>query len=285
MATWRASVCQSPAGSSSQSKRGMRASRRRSWRGNRGSRSSSTMLRRRRTSRVSGPKAGEEATRGYGIAGWGIAAAAGGQDEQTGESGCLAGAEQGRGALVLLRLVFRRGCGVADVFIGQAQDDGGAGFPPDGPTGGGGGFHRNGRQGEGAQSRPGDGYQGREDAGRQKAGRPDHLDGLGQGVAVQRFHGARDGTIQGGFLTAVFAFWHGLARFGTPAIVVEDGAPILGAAGLSRAGHGIRGEANAIGVAPVVGDGFAAHFDLGSGVGLELAAVQKASGAKPSPTT
>src|ERR1019366_5191459 len=121
--------------------------------------------------------------------------------------------------------------------------------------------------------------QGREDAGRQKAGWPDHLHGLGQGVAVQRFHGARDRTIQGGFLSAVLAFWHGLARFGAPAIVVEDGAPILGAAGLSRAGHGIGGEANAIGVAPVVGDGFAAHFDLGSGVGLELAAVQKASGA------
>src|ERR1035441_4363065 len=61
--------------------------------------------------------------------------------------------------------------------------------------------------------------------------------------------------------------------------ILEDGAPILGAAGLSRAGHGIGGEANAIGVAPVVGDGFAAHFDLGGGVGLELAAVQKARGA------
>src|ERR1035441_10079089 len=57
------------------------------------------------------------------------------------------------------------------------------------------------------------------------SGRPDHLDGLGQGVAVQRFHGARDRTIHGGFLTAVLAFRHGLARFGTPAIVVEDGAP------------------------------------------------------------
>ena len=83
-----------------------------------------------RTERVPAERSGEKVPRGYGIAGWRIAAAGGGQREQTGESGCLAGAEQGGGALVLLEFVFRRGGGVADVFIGQADD--GVGTPSPG---------------------------------------------------------------------------------------------------------------------------------------------------------
>src|ERR1035437_799780 len=184
--------------------------------------------------RVLAPRAGEEGPRGYCIAGWRIAAAGGGEREQTGKSGSLAGAEQGGGALVLLEFVFRRGGGVADVFIGPADDGVGAGLLADGPSGGGGGLRRNGRERKRTQSHPGDWDQGRENFGRQKARRPEHLHRLGERVAVPRFHGASDRAIQGGFLTAVLARGHRLACFGTPTIVVEDGAPILGAAGFGR---------------------------------------------------
>src|ERR1035441_6783607 len=177
MESWRRSVCQSPAGSSSHSKRGMRASWRRIWRGSRGSRSSSTMLRRRRTRRVSGPKAlwrggpgregaaGEEGSGGYDVAGRRIGVAGGGERSQTGESGCLTGAEQGGGTLVLLGLVFRRGGGVADVFIGQADDGVGAGLLADGPTDGGSGLHWDSHYTKRTQLRPGDGYHRRVNAG------------------------------------------------------------------------------------------------------------------------
>src|ERR1035441_8777813 len=205
MESRRRSVCQSPAGSSSHSKRGMRASWRRIWRGSRGSRSSSTMLRRRRTRRVSGPKAlwrggpgrkvaagtgvpgggsagagggggggrgrvearraGEEGSGGYRVAGRRIGVAGGGEGGQTGESGCLTGAEQGGGALVLLGLVFRRRGGVADVFIGQTDDGVGAGLLADGPTDGGSGLHRDSHYTKRTQLRPGDRHHGGVDAG------------------------------------------------------------------------------------------------------------------------
>ena len=116
-------------------------------------------------------RAGEEGSSGHGVAGWRIGVAGGGEGGQTGESGCLAGAEQGGSALVLLGLVFRRGGGVADVFIGQADDGVGAGLPPDGPTGGGGGLHRDSDYTKRTQLRPGDRHHCRVDAGRQEARR------------------------------------------------------------------------------------------------------------------
>src|ERR1019366_7700250 len=86
------------------------------------------------TESVLARRPGEKGVGGYGVAGWGIGAACGGEGGQTGESGCLAGAEQGGGALVLLGLVFRRGGGVADVLIGQTDDGVRTGFLADGPS-------------------------------------------------------------------------------------------------------------------------------------------------------
>jgi hypothetical protein len=68
-------------------------------------------------------------------------------------------------------------------------------------------------------------------------------------------------AVQGWFLNAVVARGRGLAGLGAPAVVVEEGAPILGATGFGRPGHGLQNEANSVGVAPVIGDGFAAYFD------------------------
>src|ERR1039458_6836994 len=45
----------------------------------------------------------------------------------------------------------------------------------------------------------------------------------------------------------------GLAGLGTPAVVVEEGTPILGAAGLRRPGHGLQNEANSGRAAPAIG--------------------------------
>ena len=166
-------------------------------------------------------RTGEEGARGYGVAGRRIGAAGGGERGQTGESGCLAGAEQGGGALVLLGLIFRRGGGVADVFIGQADDGVRAGLLADGPTGGGSGLHRDGHYTKRTQFRPGDGYQCRVDARRQKARRPELFHRLSHRVAVQGLQGGRERTVQGWFLIAVLAGGRGLAGLGTPAVVVE----------------------------------------------------------------
>src|ERR1039457_902645 len=72
----------------------------------------------------------------------------------------------------------------------------------------------------------------------------------------------------------------GLAGLGTPAVVVEEGAPILGATGLGRPGHGLQNEANSVGVAPAIGAGFAAHFDGRIVFGAGGAVVEEASGAR-----
>ena len=205
--------------------------------------------------------AGEESSGWHRAGGGRIAAAGGGEGGQASNSGCLPGAEQGGGALVLLGLVFRRGDGVADVFIGQADDGVGAGLQPDGPTDGGGGLYRDSHDTKQTQFRPGDGYHCRVDAGRQKARRPQLFHRLSQYVAVQRFHGGSQRPVQGWFLVAVLAGGCGLASLGTPAVVIEEGAAVLGAAGFGRPGHGLRNEPDSIGVAPASGDGFAAHLD------------------------
>ena len=225
------------------------------------------------TERVLAAWAGEERLGGDDVAGRRIVTAGGGEREQARESGGLAGTQQGGGAFVLLVLVFRGGSGVADVFIGQADDRVGAGLLTDGPADGGGGFHRNRREGERSQASPGHGHQGGEDGAGQKVRGPDRLDRPGERVAVERLDGAGEGAIQAGLLGALVALGRGLARFGTPAVVVENGTSILGSAELGGAGHGFGGEANAIGIAPVVGDGFGVDFDPGIGVGLEIAAI------------
>ena len=124
-------------------------------------------------------RAGEEGSGGYRVAGRRIGVAGGGERSQTGESGCLTGAEQGGGALVLLGLVFRRRGGVADVFIGQSDDGVGAGLLADGPTDGGSGLHRDSHYTKRTQLRPGDGNHCRVDAGRQEARRPELFHRLG----------------------------------------------------------------------------------------------------------
>jgi hypothetical protein len=122
----------------------------------------------------------EESSGGYRVGGRRIPASGGGEGGQASNSGCLAGSEQGGGTLVLLCLVFRRGDGVADIFIGQADDGVGAGLLPDGPTDGGGGLHLYSHDTKQTQFRPGDGYRSRVDAGRQKARRPKHFHRLSQ---------------------------------------------------------------------------------------------------------
>jgi hypothetical protein len=124
------------------------------------------------TESVVARRSGEEGAGGYGVDGWRIGVAGGGEGGQTGESGCLAGAEQGGGALVLLGLVFRSGGGVADIFIGEADDGVRGGLLADGPTDGGSGLHRDSDYTKRTQLRPRDGHHCRVDAGRQKSRRP-----------------------------------------------------------------------------------------------------------------
>ena len=75
----------------------------------------------------------------------------------------------------------------------------------------------------------------------------------------------------------------GLACFGPPSIVVEDGAAILGTAELGCAGHGLRGKANPVGIAPVIGDDLAAHVDGRRRVDVELSAIEQVAGGRGEP--